>query len=649
MNIYLDFLIYKCFLISFFLTLIFSGAEGSVIFSEIYIRPNNSVFRDQWIELYNLGAEDIDLLDYRIEDGEGSYTTLTNWTLISTAFSTLRNQKTNNTLLKAGGFAVVFDNDFTDGENILSNIPPNTLLLTVNGNSLKGENTVKTSDVLFLLDAEGQQVDVYGTPEVEDAVPILEVRSGFSIEKIFYDERDTEKNWGESFGAAGHSIGTTNALTVNYSKEPAVRFLLNPAFVPNLKKEEVIGRDLPLDIYAIDRNGKISFVFDETVDLAYFDDLKVSDDGYIKNKITRGKLISFECIGGRGGRFSIFSIYPGAFEIKISGGGLATVSTRLRFDPFRSGYVGKVVISEVMYLTATATNLAGNVYDELDFIEIYNTTEDNIDLHNWILLKNESSEYVLSDVLLKRKSHLLLVANVSDFNGLYDSGLPDDLVVDKVEVAFGNLSQDGDITLLDNQSNEVDILQYTDSYLKEVSRYGQKNRLGQYIDIREFISLERKSFVDVGLWSFNWGNSSYQLGNASFLKTSSGVSDSYTLPILATPGFANSRSFLEKKKLFIEILRKVYVLDRNSGKKLIFELLVNSPSLIEARVYSQTGAYLGILATEIVGTENRNIYIFFDGNLNGRQLGVGLYFLRVKAVRADTAEESTDKMYFAIK
>ena len=640
--------LFKCFLINAILSNLILFAKG-VIFSEIYIKPNQSTSRDQWIELYNPGENDVDLHNYRIQDEEGSYASITDWTFIITTFDGLSDQITNSTLLSAGGFGVVFDNDFTNGEEILSKFPPNTLLLTVRENSLKGENTIKTSDALFLLDENGRLIDVYGTPGAEDAVPILEIQNGRSIERVFDDESDLEKNWGLSIGEMGHSIGATNTLTLNYNREPAVAFSLNPAFVTGLKQKEVIGRSLPLEIYAITRDGKISFAFDEKVYLEYFDDLKISDDSYVKNKITRGKLLSFECLAGRCGRFLISSIYPGLFEIKVSGGGLEASSTHLQFDNFKSDYVEKVTISEVMYLSTTATNIAGQVYDELDWIEIYNNSEVEIDIHNWFLVQNQNSSFLLPNVSLKKRSHLLLVANLDDFNAIYDPGFTEDIVVDKVEVGFGNLSQSGDIILLDSDSNEVDILQYTDSYIKEKNRYGQKNNFSQYLELREFISLERKSVSTGGLLSFNWGSSSYQLSDVSFVKTSSGVSDSYTLPILATPGFANSRVLLDSKKLNVEILKKVYILDKNSERQLQFEVIVNTPSLIEARIHSQTGAYLGTLETEIIGNENHITPIFFNGLLNGRPLGMGLYFLIVKAIRSDTGEHTSDKMYFAVK
>ena len=626
-----------------------SGGNG-VIFSEIYIKPLGSVLRDQWIELKNTSPSNIDVSGYLLGDeSEDNRATVSSWSdAVSTPLEALSNHLTNSTSLAPGQFAVVFDNDFTNVEGVLQHLPTNTLVLTVSQNSLKGDTTIKTSNVLRLFDAQGNVIDTYGTPGISDALPLEEQRDGVSLERVFADEGDLEKNWSFCLDSKGHTIGTTNSLTTRHSKDPAVKLALNP-FTQNTNGSGVVGRALPLDMYALDRQGRISFLFEKQVYLEYTDDLKISDDGYIKNKMTRGKLIRLQYIGGRGGRFLVSSIYPGTFKLKLSGDGLET-SIRLSFSRFKSPYRGKVLISEVMYLSETATDLGGNVYDQGDWIELYNASSETIDLDHWSLVINQSSVYLFTNAVIGNESYLLLVPSISQFDGLYSLGLPRDLPFHKIEVPFGNLSKsDGEIALKDDEGNDVDLLQYTDSYIKEVKRYGQKDGVHQYLNIREFISLERKDQATASLDRFNWGNSSHALGEVSFSTVSGGETQMYSLPILGTPGFANSRSFAREKKLSVSIQRKAYLLDRDSFEPFAFTLEVNASSLIEVKIYSRSGAYLGTLATEIAAGEHGSLEVFFDGDLNGRALSPGLYFVAVRAVGTDTGEHSGDKTYFVIK
>ena len=641
----------RIILLLLLLTFLPRQAIGSrIVFSELYVKVKGSIYRDQWIELFNFSGSNIDVSGYQIEDGLGNVSLLSSWSdAPGNSLLVFSNQITNLSVLSNENFAIVLDHDFTNSEELLSKLSPNTLILSTSESHLTGNSTIGVEDVLYLRDAEGNLLDTYGSPTVSDALPLEDQKEGESLEKIFYDEEDSEKNWSFSLSADGSTPGRSNFLSKVYSRQPASRLGIN-SFI--ITPEGIVGRSLPLTIYALDNQNRISFDFNSTFYIEYFDDLKVSDDGYIKNKKTSGKLITIKAIAGRGGRFSVSSVYAGRFAVKLSANGLSSDSTSLRFSQFPSPYRDKVVISEVMYYTESTTDLGGNERDGLDWIELYNAGNESLLLRDWTLVKNESTTYVLPQISLPDGSYFLLVADDVDFGALYSPKILEEVagIINKVEVPFDSLTKSGgDITLKDEFSNEVDILQYTDSYLKEVKRYGKKNNTNAYITDREFISLERKNLLGVSLDGFNWGHSFYVLGDVLFEKVSSGITNSYQVPILATPGFANSRNYTTGKKLVANIVREIYVLDRASSESFFFTFSVNKSSLIEVKIYSRSGSYMGTLIEEIPGNENKEVIVSFNGILNGRYLSPGLYFVGIRAVEIEAGEESTDNMYFVIK
>ena len=111
---------------------------------------------------------------------------------------------------------------------------------------------------------------------------------------------------------------------------------------------------------------------------------------------------------------------------------------------------GGIVINEIMYKAADDADCS-------DWIELYNTSDEDIDISNWTLTDdNVSHIYTLPDnIELKSKSYLVIVRNEDDFAAVYPNVQN---YIGELDFGFG----DEDAVKLYNDDNIlIDIVEYT--------------------------------------------------------------------------------------------------------------------------------------------------------------------------------------------
>lgn len=161
-----------------------------VVVSEVMYNPINET-AGEFIELYNSGFEDVDLLGFTFTDGDSTDTVRA---FVAGA----------STLLAPGAFALILDSDYVDGTYT---IPAGTVLLSTNDTTI---GNALTSDDPISLFAPGvsEPSSTYGTPlDLFDAVPITTAPDGSSVERRDLEGIDEAGNWCISVDASGSTPG----------------------------------------------------------------------------------------------------------------------------------------------------------------------------------------------------------------------------------------------------------------------------------------------------------------------------------------------------------------------------------------------------------------------------------------------------------
>jgi len=152
-------------------------AQNPIVLSEVMFNPSGNENYNEFIEIYNSGGTEVDLSGYWIGDGVDSDEIIdAGWGI---------------TLLP-DQFAVILDNGyFENSTDYDSLIPPEALILTINGNTFGSRG---------LLNSAPETVTLFNS----DSIPIGEYTysvdnsQGISDEKINLSEGDDAANWANS-------------------------------------------------------------------------------------------------------------------------------------------------------------------------------------------------------------------------------------------------------------------------------------------------------------------------------------------------------------------------------------------------------------------------------------------------------------------
>jgi hypothetical protein len=140
----------------------------------------------EFIELYNSGTADIDLLHYVVYDGDA----------IDTIFGFT---DPYDTILGAGEYAVILDADYA-GEYT---IPSGTLVLVTDDSTIG--SGLATNDPIYLYEDNAVSfIDSYTFP--------FNAGNGISVERVDLAVGDTADNWAASECGAGSSPGATHCF-----------------------------------------------------------------------------------------------------------------------------------------------------------------------------------------------------------------------------------------------------------------------------------------------------------------------------------------------------------------------------------------------------------------------------------------------------
>lgn len=157
------------------------------------VHPSPSVSTGEFIEIYNNGIAEVDLVGFTFTDGDST--------------DTLQAFGGGETLLGGGDYAVIVDADYVADTYA---IPVGTVLMTTSDTTLGNGLSVDDPVSLF---PPGQSVTIstYGTPlDAFDAVP-LSPATGISVERVDPGAEDAPGSWCFSTDPSGSTPGKANS------------------------------------------------------------------------------------------------------------------------------------------------------------------------------------------------------------------------------------------------------------------------------------------------------------------------------------------------------------------------------------------------------------------------------------------------------
>jgi len=210
---------------------------AQVTLSEIMYNPTGVDYYTEYVEIYNLGAESIDLSGWKITDGS--------------SIDTLISHNGSPPILTPFSFALILDSGYWENGNGVydSVIPGGTLLLTTDDSGLGSGGLANSySEAVSLLDPTGNPVST------REYLP--NAAQGSSEEKILLDAGNDDDNW--AFSDSGGTPGLENSR-FHYDFDLAVDSLKADFLSPILNDENNIF----LSIYL--SNNSIERLYDQTL------------------------------------------------------------------------------------------------------------------------------------------------------------------------------------------------------------------------------------------------------------------------------------------------------------------------------------------------------------------------------------------------
>jgi hypothetical protein len=188
------------------MTSVVHATGPTIVITEIMANPLEED-TGEFVELVNLSGAPVDLAGWQLTDGD-ALDTIRAWS--SHDHGVVEGVTRDQTLLPAGGIAIILDSEYLQGSTRYI-FHPNTLLVTVENTTL-GDGFTST-DPLTLFDPASAVTSTYGTPvdaadwrerddNGTDKVPLAPL-NGSSVERIEPVQADEEAAWIQSANEGG--------------------------------------------------------------------------------------------------------------------------------------------------------------------------------------------------------------------------------------------------------------------------------------------------------------------------------------------------------------------------------------------------------------------------------------------------------------
>ncbi|MFH1195727.1 MAG: lamin tail domain-containing protein [bacterium] len=410
---------------------------NDIVINEIMYGPTGD--EPEWIELYNRTAAPINLKGWEITDG-------TTTTTISSA----------PLWIPANDFIVLSD------DASISNFY--TIPVQVVAINLPSLNN--TNDNISLKDSLDQVIDNV------NYLSSWGGGGGNSLERILVDGSGNDSgNWGTSIAPEGATPGLENSLVPNDYDLAVSRMFINPV-VPAIGSDVTLTTvvknigQLAAGNYSVeifnDANGDNVGQLSERINIQNYPSLPIADSNLVIT-IIQGVVT---------GSYSIIAVINYAQDENT-----ANNTGFLDFNvPPPPNQFDDIVINEIMYAPSTG---------EPEWIELFNRTDEQINLKGWRINDNSSSSAISTVPVFLPAHGYIVIADEATVSTFYN--IPSQVIV--VDIPSLNNTGD-DIKLLDSLLTAIDSVNYLSSW--------GGNSGGK--------SLERKEVNNPSNDSENWGS-----------------------------------------------------------------------------------------------------------------------------------------------
>lgn len=233
------------------LVLLFLLVDSPIIIAEVMSNvkgsdsgPGTPGDRNEFVEIYNLSNDTIDLASYFIYDFDVNADEIYPWENDSILIN-YPNLRINSTLIYPYSYALILDSEYTSTDTTGGNvqpydIPDSTLILTTDDTTIG--NGLQSSDPLIIYSIADACTTSFGTPyDTLDDFP-SDPGDGISWERIDLYLPDTVSNWLTCMDSSGCTPGKENSTTNAFDLALETQSII---FVPASLKT---GEDVNIEI-----------------------------------------------------------------------------------------------------------------------------------------------------------------------------------------------------------------------------------------------------------------------------------------------------------------------------------------------------------------------------------------------------------------
>ena len=444
-------MIKKIFFLSIFIfNITFSQTDTLLILSEVMFSPTSG--NNEFIEIYNLSStQSVDLSAYKIK-----YYSSTADQIVDAGFGT--------TLLP-NSYAIIFENDYDIPTGIYNGlVPANALILKITDNSFGSSGMANTtSRPLWILNAIDDSVDYYFYSANNS--------TAISDEKKILNHDSLQTNWANSLVTNG-TPGFTNSVTpTNYDLD-----LYSLSFSP---ANPIAGDDVTINV-KVRNNG---FLTANNYSIEIFNDLNADSIGDISERIFTQNYFNLIPADSISASTILSALSAGTYQIiaKVNFAEDQFLNNNSLIDQFTVLQPGNnfndIVINEIMYAPSSG---------EPEWIELYNRTNEEINLKNWKLSDAATTITITNEDKIVNPNSFIVATKDSTILNYYN------VQSEIIEANVPSLNNTGDaIVIKDINSSVIDSVSYLPSW-------------GGNINGK---SLERISVDSLSNHPMNWGTS----------------------------------------------------------------------------------------------------------------------------------------------
>lgn len=313
---------------------------AQVILTEVMFDPSGNERTDEFIEIFNAGTDTVDLRGYRIGDQFVQETLAFPDSLF---------------LLSPGQFAVIFDLDYFAGERRYAEIIPDAALQIAINDRTFGSGGLSNSraETIVLIDAPGDTLAMYTYSP--DNPP------GHSDEKIELTADDRPSNWGNSLVLLG-TPGAANSISPK-------NFDLALRAAETFVQPTIPRRSTAVRLHFLVENRGRRRVKEAVLSVQIADSIALAPAWVPALDAGSQREVVVDWLASVAGTVKIGAVLHAPDDQESRNDSL-TQWLAIAYPE------GAVLINEVMFQPRA---------DEPEWIEIYNTTDEMIDLYRWRL------------------------------------------------------------------------------------------------------------------------------------------------------------------------------------------------------------------------------------------------------------------------